>query len=58
MDRDELVKKMKALKSKAQAARKDGKKDIAKTFRSAVNRLTRKLRTLKAAGLEKVAADS
>ena len=58
MDRDELVKKMKALKSKAQAARKDGKKEIAATFRSAVNRLTRKLKTLKAAVVEKVEANS
>jgi hypothetical protein len=58
MDREELVKKMKALKSKARAARKNGKKEIAATFRSATNRLTRKLRTLKAAVVEKVGADS
>lgn len=44
MDREAASKQMKALKSKAKAARKAGKRDIARTFQNGVARLTRKLK--------------
>ena len=49
MDRDTILKGMKAMKAKAKAARKEGKRAASVMFRSASKRLKRKLRGLKAA---------
>ena len=47
MDRDAVLKQMKALKAKARAARKAGKKEIAATFHSGAARLIRQLKATK-----------
>ncbi|MBN1959992.1 MAG: hypothetical protein JW841_03530 [Deltaproteobacteria bacterium] len=47
MNREDLEKQMKSLKQKAQAARKAGKGDNAKSFRAGAKRLSRQLRAMK-----------
>ena len=46
MEYQEAVGKLKALKSKAKAARKEGKTEIARGFKSGMQRLERKLRKI------------
>lgn len=46
MDVQALTKQMKDLKAKARAARKAGKKDLARAFRSGSGRAARKLRRM------------
>jgi hypothetical protein len=49
MDQDAILKQMKALKSKAKAARKEGKRAIAATFRDGAARLSRRIRAAQSA---------
>lgn len=44
MDREAATKQMKALKAKAKAARKGGKRELAAAFRSGAARVQRKLK--------------
>ena len=44
MDRQAATKQMKALKAKARAARKEGKRELAAAFRSGSARVQRKLK--------------
>ena len=53
MDRDAVQKQMKALYAKAKAARKEGKRDLARTFRSGGQRLQRALRRTKPVEVKK-----
>lgn len=46
MDRESIVKQMKAMKKKAQAARAEGKREITAQFQSASARLWRKLKKM------------
>lgn len=47
MDIESVMKQMKALKAKAKAARKGGKKEITKAFKSGSARLSRKIKAFK-----------
>lgn len=49
MDIESVIKQMKALKAKAKAARKEGKKEITKAFKSGSARLVRKIKAVKGA---------
>lgn len=49
METQDIVKQMKALKTKAKAARKEGKAAIAATFRDGAARLSRRIKAAKSA---------
>lgn len=54
MDRESVVKQMKAMKKKAQAARAEGKREVTAQFHRAAARLWRRLRKMAPAVAAKV----